>query len=227
MRYPNNPILHVLDPLATVSDAGLSSGCWVETIQPSQADASDVFLYQRAATASILRGPQAGQQFALVTGPNVVGRGRGCRIQLIDETVSRAHATIDIGAAITVTNLDSGNGLYIDERRAVSGPVTAANVISVGDTVLVVAREPVHAGLAPAARPEAVVEFARSPRVDVRFGAQKLAAPVPPQRLEPQKFPIQRTLVRGRAAFHHCSAVWPALAGRPRPGLLRELRQPL
>lgn len=190
VRYPNNPILHVLDPLATVSDAGLSSGCWVETIQPSQADASDVFLYQRAATASILRGPQAGQQFALVTGSNVVGRGRGCRIQLIDDTVSRTHATIDIGATITVTDLNSGNGLYIDERRAVSGAVTPANVISVGDTVFVVTRESSVADVSPSNRPEAVVEFARSPRVDVRFSAQKLAAPVPPQRLEPQKFPI-------------------------------------
>ena len=190
VRYPNNPVLHVLDPLATVSDAGLSSGCWVEPIQPSEADPSDIFLYQRAATASILRGPQAGSQFALVAGRNVVGRGRGCRIQLIDETVSRTHATIDIGTTITVTDLDSGNGVYIDERRAGSGTVTAANVISMGDTVLAVALEPSFRGLAPSARPEAVVEFARSPRVDVRFVAQKLAAPVPPQRLEPQKFPI-------------------------------------
>ncbi|TFB83208.1 FHA domain-containing protein [Cryobacterium algoricola] len=208
VRYPNNPVPHILDPLASVFTSGLCSGCWVEVIQPSQARPTDVMLYQRSATATVLSGPQAGLEFGLTPGPNTVGRGRGCRVLLADDAVSRRHAVIEVGtgagAGITITDQSSGNGVYVDDHLVAAAQLGPANVVAVGNTTFSVT--PVQAPPAPsgAGRPLAVVEFARSPRVDERYPDRKLSAPVPPRRGEPQKFPflaVIAPLVMGGVLF--------------------------
>ena len=190
VQYPNLPQVHVLDTLATLGEAGLQSGCWVHVIRPDQAEPTDVYLYERAAVATILDGPHAGLKFGLVPGRNLVGRSRGCRVHLLDKSVSRLHAAIEVDEAITIHDLDSGNGLYVDGEVVRSATLTDRSVVAVGGTTLSIIRLP-HTHRAPTSdAPHTVVEFARSPRVDERFTPTKIPAPVPPRRPEPQKLPI-------------------------------------
>lgn len=188
--YPNNPASYVLDPLATLSDAGLQSGCTVEVIALTGIQPGDIPLYRREATGWIAAGPQAGSEFDLVEGKNYIGRGRGCRIQLQDPTVSRRHAAVDIGAAMTVTDLNSSNGVLVDGVQADHAKIQNGSTITIGDTEIVITRRPFNPSEARPTAPSTFVDFVRSPRVDTHYLAKKIAAPVPPRRGEPNKFPI-------------------------------------
>lgn len=54
----------------------------------------------------------------LYEGENAVGRSLDCRVTLTDHTVSRRHAVITIfeGGAVSIKDLDSKNGTFIDGR---------------------------------------------------------------------------------------------------------------
>jgi DNA segregation ATPase FtsK/SpoIIIE, S-DNA-T family len=188
--YPNNPQSYVLDPLATLSDAGLQSGCAVEVIAMTDLQADDVPLYRRAAMARISAGPQAGSEFDLVVGKNYIGRGRGCRIQLEDPTVSRRHAALDIRAGMSITDLNSENGVLVDGVKVDTAKVEDGSTITIGDTEIAITRRGIGLGEPELKVPSAFVEFVRSPRVDAHYLSKKIAAPVPPRRGEPNKFPI-------------------------------------
>ena len=167
--YPNNPASYVLDPLATLSDAGLQSGCTVEVIALTGIQPGDIPLYRREATGWIAAGPQAGSEFDLVEGKNYIGRGRGCRIQLQDPTVSRRHAAVDIGAAMTVTDLNSANGVLVDGVKADHVRIPSGSTITIGDTEIVITRRSFNPSEARTTAPSTNVDFVRSPRVDTHY----------------------------------------------------------
>jgi hypothetical protein len=59
--------------------------------------------------------------FDLGPGENLVGRGPECRVALAEHSVSRRHARITVGATVTIEDLKSRNGTFVDGR-----PVTGA-----------------------------------------------------------------------------------------------------
>lgn len=66
------------------------------------------------------------RSYQLVEGPNTVGRAPGCRILIHDAAVSRHHAEIIIASSggVSIKDLDSKNGTFVNGRRIGRSPVT-------------------------------------------------------------------------------------------------------
>ena len=62
--------------------------------------------------------------YALVEGASVtVGRVAQCEIHIDDQSVSRRHCTLAVrDAVLVVTDLESANGTFLNERPVKSGP---------------------------------------------------------------------------------------------------------
>ena len=70
----------------------------------------------------------------------LVGRHTDCQLRLPEASVSRQHARIDFdGASITVEDLGSSNGTYVNREKVESQQtLSAGDAISIGTTVLLV-----------------------------------------------------------------------------------------
>ncbi|HVU92872.1 MAG TPA: FtsK/SpoIIIE domain-containing protein, partial [Jatrophihabitans sp.] len=89
----------------------------------------------------VVGGPSAGQLRRLERGSLVVGRDAGCDLVLSDPDVSRRHAEIAVDGSITVRDLGSTNGTYLDGVPVGGRPVELAPGVPLrlGDSLLVVA----------------------------------------------------------------------------------------
>jgi HD-GYP domain-containing protein (c-di-GMP phosphodiesterase class II) len=65
-----------------------------------------------------------------------IGRAPECDVQIDDHSVSRRHCTIEVdGDRLTVTDLESANGTFINERAIGQGTAVAGDVVRLGSTV--------------------------------------------------------------------------------------------
>lgn len=81
-------------------------------------------------------GPAAGRTLQLSRGHFLIGRS-AADLVLPDPAVSRAHARIEVSdSALTVTDLDSTNGTFVDDQRVRSAAVSTSSVIRCGDSIL-------------------------------------------------------------------------------------------
>lgn len=89
----------------------------------------------------VKQGPQAGQQFPLAAGQNILGRSRqhGATIVLTDPKVSRKHASIvKEGDHFVLSDIGSRGGTLLKGLPLTgSQPLQDGNEIKIGDTVLV------------------------------------------------------------------------------------------
>src|SRR5690348_5213246 len=80
-------------------------------------------------TAYLLRlhdGRLAGERFEVATGTFVLGRSSRCDLLVNDPTISRRHAKIAVAeGSMTVTDLGSMNGTYLDEKQVREASVVA------------------------------------------------------------------------------------------------------
>jgi HD-GYP domain-containing protein (c-di-GMP phosphodiesterase class II) len=76
--------------------------------------------------------------YALAEGASVtVGRVSQCEIHVDDQAVSRRHCTLAVrGPEVIVTDLDSANGTFVNERVVKSGIARPGDIIRVGSTIL-------------------------------------------------------------------------------------------
>jgi putative nucleotidyltransferase with HDIG domain len=76
--------------------------------------------------------------YALAEGSSVtVGRVSQCEIHVDDQAVSRRHCTLAVhGSDVVVTDLDSANGTFVNERPVKSGTARPGDLIRVGSTIL-------------------------------------------------------------------------------------------
>jgi adenylate cyclase len=83
------------------------------------------------------------QRFSLAPGPNTVGRSPENQVFIVHPSLSRSHARLDIdGEAITVNDLGSKNGTYVEGRRIeTSSPLRAGDTFRCGDVVLYLAED--------------------------------------------------------------------------------------
>jgi adenylate cyclase len=80
----------------------------------------------------------------------VVGRAPNSDIPIIDPTISRRHAEVECGdAGVTIRDLGSSNGTFVNGTRVDASPVTAGDVVTFGKVAFRVAQ------LAPPAPPMA------------------------------------------------------------------------
>jgi len=170
-----------LEPHVPVADSGLRSGAVVAVSRGGAAYADPAA--GTAATVRVTAGPDAGREFALAHGSNVIGRDRGCEIRLSDPLVSRRHARLNITDVAEVVDHGSSNGVQVGDAPVVRSVLRGGDVVRIGDTELAVV---VHR----AARADgASVGVVRSPRLDPRYEGVELQAPEPPQRPPTPRFP--------------------------------------
>ena len=88
--------------------------------------ASRLFLLDRS---RLLETPR----FPMTSGVAVVGRSSTCDLVLPHVSVSRRHAEIEVrGAAVTVVDLDSRNGTYVDDARIQSSQLAVGQKVTFG-----------------------------------------------------------------------------------------------
>jgi S1-C subfamily serine protease len=88
---------------------------------------------------TIRSGKDAGRKVSLGAEGLTIGReGGGCDLVLADSRVSRRHASLEprAGSRAALLDLGSGNGTFVDGRRAPSALLEGGEQIQIGDTVL-------------------------------------------------------------------------------------------
>ena len=82
-----------------------------------------------------------GREFPLRTGVNVLGRDASADIQIDDATVSRRHASITVHSDVTLRDLDSKNGTFVDGKKLEgSTPIGDPQTFLLGDATVVFRR---------------------------------------------------------------------------------------
>ena len=168
-----------------------ASGVGVKPIErqpsPSGIHAAPLVAIGGAALRLVETAPDPGRELT-VRDELVVGRD-GCDVNLADPLVSRRHASFgsDGAGGLTVTDLGSSNGTFVNERPVgEERPLAAGDEVRIGDTTWSV--EPVGAaGPAAGAGGETRVRgsipsptAAPMPSAIQRFGGFATAAPGPP-----------------------------------------------
>lgn len=83
-------------------------------------------------------GKEVGRTVAVTTGQTIsVGRLKGCDVVVDDEAASRRHCTISAREdSCVVSDLQSANGTFVNEKRIASVELQPADKIRIGSTVI-------------------------------------------------------------------------------------------
>src|SRR5262249_27687717 len=66
----------------------------------------------------VIRGLNVGEMYKLVGAEMTIGRGLGAEVEVLDDGISRRHATLKIDAdGVTLTDLGSRNGTFVNGQR--------------------------------------------------------------------------------------------------------------
>ncbi len=98
---------------------------------------------------TVRSGQDAGKSIEIEGDGLVVGRGEDCDLTLSDGRVSRRHAHLrrDGEGRVTVKDLDSGNGTYVNGERIAEAELAGGEQLQIGDTILASSSEsPAPAG---------------------------------------------------------------------------------
>ncbi len=91
----------------------------------------------RRYSLAVILGADAGKVFRITQPRVVLGRGAGCDIQLTDSEVSRRHAMLEIrGDEVTLKDLGSTNGTFVDGVRVQESKLASQQEFSLGTTTL-------------------------------------------------------------------------------------------
>jgi S-DNA-T family DNA segregation ATPase FtsK/SpoIIIE len=180
-------------PLLWVGGRALDDGCLGDGVLRTGA-AVDLHPPQaRAARLGILSlhvvgGPDAGRVVAVERGRLTIGRDPSCDLVLADPDVSRRHAELQVAAGISVRDLGSTNGTYLDGAALddAAVPLRTGAVVRMGDSLLTLA--------GPTETPASVQEGAdgtrqllRPPRGEAPGTADReIALPVPAEHARPR-----------------------------------------
>jgi two-component system cell cycle response regulator len=93
---------------------------------------------RRRACVTVLSGTSTGQVFKLSRSANVIGRGPDAQIRILDDGISRQHATIRVeGDSVVVEDLTSRNGTYLNGQRVTTPvPLKEGDKVQVGRTTV-------------------------------------------------------------------------------------------
>ncbi len=85
----------------------------------------------------ITEGNGVGTRIVLAGGVVTLGRGNDQDVRLDDQGASRAHATLtEREGQWFLRDLDSANGVYLNDQRVMEAPVDPGDLIAIGDSVL-------------------------------------------------------------------------------------------
>ncbi|MDR1387580.1 MAG: FHA domain-containing protein [Propionibacteriaceae bacterium] len=179
----------VLPSELTVSESGLRSG---QRVALARAGAQYVGPGAAAAVLSVIGGPDQGRDFALLSGSNVVGRGRDCQVQLSDPLVSRNHIRINLVDQAEVIDLGSANGVAVGGRLIDRQVLRPGDVVELGETRLTV--QLTHRMGVEGRVEGSSVGFIRSPRLVKPYLGRKFPVPEIPVPSDKSRFPAAMML---------------------------------
>jgi len=182
---PGTPVERTVAPSTVMGEAGIRSG---DSITLTNAAGEAGAARAAVATLRVDTGPDAGRSFALPAGTSVLGRDRSCDIRLADALVSKRHAKINVSDMVEIIDDNSANGIQVGDEYVQRAVVRSSDEIRIGDTTMTVTLL-TASGAANAVTGHAI-EFNRSPRLDPKYEGVELIAPEPPQRPQPQRFPL-------------------------------------
>jgi len=88
-------------------------------------------------TVTVLAGPEQGQVFKIARPTSTMGRSNTCEIVITDPLVSRQHCQVILGmGGISLRDLASTNGTFLNGTRVTESPLRNQDVISIGGTRL-------------------------------------------------------------------------------------------
>lgn len=98
----------------------------------------------KSVTISVIAGPSKGVVHTMSKPRAVIGRA-GCDVELNDPEVSRNHCSIETkGEVVRLRDLDSTNGIYIDDERVRNAELQHLSEFRIGATVILVQITPKH-----------------------------------------------------------------------------------
>jgi pSer/pThr/pTyr-binding forkhead associated (FHA) protein len=129
------------DKIGDVSKAG--------SYDPDSTIAGDVSVVagsaraQKVPTLEQVRGPGAPRRFALSIAETVVGRGMQANVAIDSALLSRRHVVFRrLGPELSMADLDSANGVYVNGVKAHSAVLHEGDTIQIGDVVFVLHEAP-------------------------------------------------------------------------------------
>jgi S-DNA-T family DNA segregation ATPase FtsK/SpoIIIE len=192
--FPDRPQPRLLNPSATVHESSLRSGCRVEVVAATDRRRGDDVEDAPAAVAHVVSGPDAGNEYTLSEGVNLIGRDAMAQVWLAgDDLVSRRHATVTIGDTVEVVDLNSANGVEVDGRLVARAFVDPETTVSVGDTTLRIRPLPAAPSVPGTGTPASAVpevDFSRSPRVEPAHRGRQFTLPEIPVPGEKPRLPL-------------------------------------
>jgi len=128
------------------------------------------------------------KEFSVTNAATVIGRGEDCDLQVPLASVSRRHCQLVLDAdGLTVNDLSSANGTYVNNTRVATGPLKAGDRLVLGPVVFTVQIDGMPQDIKPVrtrgqimagagAPAEGVVELEPDVSAGVHDEAQALAA---------------------------------------------------
>jgi DNA segregation ATPase FtsK/SpoIIIE, S-DNA-T family len=195
------------DPDLELVDAGLFEGAVVRFGAPGPAGPIAGHAADSEHELVVVNGLDAGRRFPLRPGTWLIGRAPGADIVLRHDTVSKRHASLTVapGAEVTIEDLDSHNGTWVDDE-AVLEPVTIGEGTQLRLGALELEVRPVRDDDRPIAidplrhtNAAGTIPFNRPPR------------PAPPPAIEPLRPPQPPRPGAGKAPFSIISILAPLI----------------
>jgi DNA segregation ATPase FtsK/SpoIIIE, S-DNA-T family len=180
--HPGTPEERTVPALTALGESGIRSGDVVTLTNAAEGTA----VRATAATLRVTAGPDAGRSFPVPSGTTVIGRDRNCEVRLSDALISKRHARLNITDMVEVIDDNSANGVQVGQEFIQRAVVSTNDVVRMGDTEFSVT---LHKAASQSVVGQAI-EFNRSPRLDPAYKGIELIAPEPPQRPQPQRFPM-------------------------------------
>lgn len=191
VQFPDRPQARLLNPSATVHESSLRSGCRVEVVPVTERRRGDDVEDAPAAVVQVLSGPEAGHEYTLSRGVNLIGRDAMAQVYLAgDDEVSRRHASVTVGETIEVVDLNSANGVAVDGRLVARAFVDPSTVVQVGESRLRIVPLASSALTASTGTADTTSEFSRSPRVDPAYRGRSFTLPEIPVPGEKPRLPV-------------------------------------
>jgi len=98
---------------------------------------------RRLPTLEQVRGPGAPRRFGLALAETVVGRGTQANVTIDSALLSRRHVVFRRnGPEVTLSDLESANGVYVNGVKAHSAVLHEGDTIQIGDVVFVLHEAP-------------------------------------------------------------------------------------
>lgn len=139
---PRTEATQAVSPLPSFARAGASGASLGGTIVSQYSGLA--LPPDKSITISVIAGPAKGMVHTMKQPRAVIGRS-GADVEVSDPEVSRHHCSIEVkGDVVRLRDLDSTNGIYLDDERVRNAELQHLSEFRIGATTILVQITPKH-----------------------------------------------------------------------------------